>query len=127
MLFWNSAKKILIIDDDRTLLRRVSAHFSRYKGIETVVFDNAKDGLAAASELSPNLIILDWTLPDIQGIDVLETLKKSAKTKAIPVLMLTGHNKIGNIEDAFKIGAEGYIVKPFDLKKLAEKSRSLMK
>jgi len=127
MLFWNTVKKILIIDDDRTLLRRVSVHFKRYKGIETVVVDNATEGLAAAVELTPNLIILDWTLPDIQGIDVLETLKKSSKTKAIPVLMLTGHNKIGNIEDAFKIGAEGYIVKPFDLKKLAEKSHSLMK
>ncbi|MCP4320913.1 MAG: response regulator, partial [Alteromonadales bacterium] len=99
MLFWNTVKKVLVIDDDRTLLRRVSVHFKRYKGIETVVFDNATEGLEAASQLAPNLIILDWTLPDIQGIDLLATLKNDPKTRAIPVLMLTGHNKIGNIED----------------------------
>lgn len=127
MLFWKTVKKILIIDDDRTLLRRVSLHFKKYEDIETIVYDNATEGLSAASELKPNLIILDWTLPDIQGIEVLGILKESAKTKDIPVLMLTGHNKIGNIEDAFSIGAEAYIVKPFEMQKLAEKSFSLMK
>jgi len=127
MLFWKSAKKILIIDDDRTLLRRVSIHLKKIEGIEITTFDNATDGLEAIPELNPNLIILDWTLPDIQGIDVLATLKQSDKTKGIPVLMLTGHNKIGNIEDAFELGAEAYIVKPFELQKLAEKSLSLMK
>jgi len=127
MLFWKTVKKILIIDDDRTLLRRVSFHLNKYKGVEIVVYDNATEGLAAASELKPSLIILDWMLPDIQGIDVLATLKESPITKDIPVLMLTGHSKIGNIEDAFTIGAEAYIVKPFELQNLAEKSFSLMK
>lgn len=127
MLFWNTQKTILIIDDDRTLLRRVSFHLNKYKGIESIVFDNATEGLAAATNLKPNLIILDWTLPDIEGIDVLAKLKTAAETKNIPVLMLTGHNKIGNIEDAFEIGAEAYMVKPFELEKLAKKSLSLMK
>ncbi len=127
MLFWKTVKKILIIDDDHTLLRRVSLHFKRYKEIEFLVYDNATEGLFAASELKPSLIILDWTLPDIQGIEVLAMLKKSPNTKDIPVLMLTGHNKIGNIEDAFKIGAEAYMVKPFELKTLAQKSLTLIK
>jgi len=127
MLFWKKVKKILIIDDDRTLLRRVSLHLNKYEGVEVTVYDNATEGLAAVSELRPSLIILDWMLPDIQGIDVLMTLKESPITKDIPVLMLTSHSKIGNIEDAFTIGAEAYIVKPFELQKLAEKSFSLIK
>lgn len=127
MLFFKSVKKILIIDDDHTLLRRLSFHLKKYKEVETIVFDNAKEGLMAANKLHPNLIILDWSLPDIQGIELLTMLKKSKKTKDIPVLMLTGHNKIGNIEDAFKRGADAYIVKPFSLQKLSEKSTKLMK
>lgn len=127
MLFFKSVKKILIIDDDRTLLRRLSLHLEKDKKVETLVYDNAIEGLMAAKALRPNLIILDWSLPDIQGIELLATLKELATTKDIPVLMLTGHNKIGNIEDAFEKGADAYIVKPFSLQKLAEKSASLMK
>jgi len=127
MFFWKTVKTILVIDDDRTLLRQLTIHLNKYKNVEVIAHENAVDGLAAASTVRPNLIILDWTLPDVEGIDVLQTLKRSSKTKTIPVLMLTGHNKIGNIEDAFKKGAEAYIVKPFSLEKLAEKSFSLMK
>ena len=127
MPFWNKVKTILIIDDDNTLLRRVSMHFKKYKKFDIVTFDNATEGLVATTALNPSLIILDWNLPDIQGIDLLTMLKKSTKTKNIPVLMLTGHNKIGHIEDAFERGADAYIVKPFELQKLAEKSQTLLK
>ena len=127
MPFWNTTKKILIIDDDHSLLRRASIHLKKQKNFEIVVFDNAREGVAAAKSLKPHLIILDWKLPDIQGIDVLPLLRKSDKTKSIPVLMLTGKNKIGNIEDAFERGANAYIIKPFSLKKLSEKVIVLMK
>ncbi|GLS91297.1 hypothetical protein GCM10007916_23660 [Psychromonas marina] len=127
MLFWKSTKKILIIDDDRTLLRRLSIHLEKNKELEIIVSDNATEGLAVAQKIRPNLIILDWMLPDIQGIDLLATLKNSKKTNKIPVIMLTGRNKIGNIEDAFERGADDYMVKPFSLQKLAEKSFFLMK
>lgn len=127
MLFWNTVKKILIIDDDRTLLRQLSVHLKKYKGFEIVIYDNATEGFRAATTLRPHLIILDWALPDMQGIDLLPILKKSPKTQKIPVLMLTCHNKIGNIEDAFSKGADAYMVKPFSLQKLAEKSFNLMK
>lgn len=127
MLFWNTVKTVLIIDDDHTLLRRVAVHLKKYKDVDVITYDNATEGFSAASTQNPNLIILDWTLPDIQGIEVLKMLKIQPQTKDIPVLMLTGHNKIGHIEDAFEIGAEAYIVKPFELQKLAEKSLALMK
>ena len=127
MLFWNKLKKVLIIDDDRTLLRRVSINLKKYKDLDITIHDNAIEGLLTAKKIHPNLIILDWTLPDIQGIDLLKILKNTAATKDIPILMLTGHNKLGNIEDAFAIGADAYITKPFSLKKLAKTSFNLMK
>lgn len=127
MLFWKTTKKILIIDDDHTLLRQLFLHLKKYKNLEVIIFDNASDGLTAAKSAEPNLIILDWGLPDIQGIDALLTLKKSNTTQHVPVLMLTGENTIGKIEKAFERGADGYVTKPFSLQKLAEKSFELMK
>lgn len=126
MSFWNSTKRILIIDDDHSLLRRACIHLQKQKNIDVVTCDNAEEGVAKAKDLKPDLIILDWTLPDMEGIDVLPLLKYSDKTKDIPVLMLTGKNKIGNIEDAFERGADAYITKPFSLEKLSEKSLSLI-
>lgn len=127
MPFWKNEKKILVIDDDHTLLRRVYLHLKRHKNLDVVIYDNATNGLIAAKASMPDLIILDWVLPDIQGIDALKTLKKSHKTKDIPVLMLTAQNTIGNVEEAFKTGASAYMIKPFSLKELAEKSFDLMK
>ncbi|WP_019614099.1 response regulator [Psychromonas ossibalaenae] len=127
MLFRNNNKKVLIIDDDRTLLRQIAFHLKKYKGFDIVISDNGEDGLLEAVKQRPDLIILDWTLPDIQGIDLLITLKKAPKTKNIPILMLTGHNKIGDVEDAFARGADAYMYKPFSLQKLGEKSKGLMK
>ncbi|WP_051303162.1 response regulator [Psychromonas aquimarina] len=127
MLFINNKKKVLIIDDDRTLLRQVSFHLKKHRGFDIVISDNGKDGLLKAAKQRPDLIILDWTLPDIQGIDLLSRLKKTQKTKNIPVLMFTGHNKIGDVEDAFARGADAYMFKPFSLQKLDEKSKGLMK
>lgn len=126
MLFFNNKKKVLIIDDDRTLLRQISIHLEKHRGFTTLVAENGKNGLGIANEQNIDLIILDWTLPDIQGIDLLAPLKTGDNTKNVPILMLTSHNKIGEVEDAFELGADAYMVKPFSLQKLGEKSTELM-
>ena len=127
MLFMKKKKKVLLIDDDRSLLRQISLHLNIHKGFDIVMAKNAKSGLSEANKQHLDLIILDWTLPDIQGIEVLASLKSAKKTKNIPILMLTGHTKIGDAEDAFALGADAYMIKPFSLQRLGDKSSSLMK
>lgn len=127
MLFFNNKKKVLIIDDDRSLLRQISLHFKEHKGFDIVMAENGENGLRSASKQHVDLIILDWTLPDIQGIDLLAMFKKEKKTRNIPILMLTARNKIGDAEQAFKRGADAYMFKPFSLQRLSEKSSGLMK
>lgn len=127
MLFFNNKKKVLIIDDDRSLLRQISLHFKEHKGFDIVMAENAKNGLRSANRQHVDLIILDWTLPDIQGIDLLAMFKKDKRTRNIPILMLTSRNKIGDAEKAFKRGADAYMFKPFSLQRLGEKSNALMK
>lgn len=125
-MFPTNQKKVLVIDDDRTLLRQISLHFEKQRGFITLLAECAEDGFNVARKQYIDLIILDWTLPGMQGIELLAALKNEQKTKHIPVLMLTSHSKINDAEDAFKLGASGYMFKPFSLKRLAEKSSLLM-
>ena len=126
-MFFNKKKRVLIIDDDRSLLRQISIHLQIHRGFDTVLAENGQDGLEAAHKQHLDLIILDWTLPDIQGIDLLAKFKMTEQTRTIPILMLTAHNKIGDAEAAFALGANTYMFKPFSLQRLGEKSASLIK
>ncbi len=124
--FKKQKKQVLVIDDDDSIRRQVSFRLERHENITVFKAKNGKNGIISAIEKEPDLIILDWVLPDILGPAVLSKLKKSANTKHIPVLMLTGKDKIGDIEDAFKLGAEGYLTKPFQLKRLGEKVTDML-
>lgn len=119
-------KKVLIIDDDDSLRRLVHVRLERHEKINVLQAADGDTGIAKAQADMPNLVILDWMLPDISGTKVLRHLKAENKTKDIPVLMLTGRNKVGDIEDAFKYGADGYLTKPFSLTKLGEKVVELL-
>jgi len=125
MLFGFIKSKVLVIDDDSSLRRLVRARLESHENVNVEQAARGDDGLRQATSFNPDLIILDWMLPDIQGIDVLKKLKSDDKTKDIPVLMLTGKKCIGDIERAFEIGADDYLTKPFDLKRLGEKVKNL--
>ncbi|MCP4077429.1 MAG: response regulator [Gammaproteobacteria bacterium] len=126
MLFVNNKQKILVIDDDAGLRRQLSFRLEKRESLKVIEAENGQSGLTQANNQNPDLIILDWMLPDIQGPEVLNQLKNHDQTRMIPVLMLTGKNKIGDIEDAFDLGADAYLVKPFNLQDLAGKVNKLL-
>lgn len=126
MLFTKNKQKVLVIDDDTSLLRQVCYRLEHREELDVIKATEGKQGLKKALDQNPDLIILDWMLPDIEGIDVLKQLRQHDNTKDIPVLMLTGKNKIGEIDDAFEIGADAYMTKPFSLSALGEKVDSIL-
>jgi len=126
MFFSDSKKTVLVIDDDPSLQRLLHVRLEMHEDVKVVKAMNGKNGLIQADAHNPDLIILDWILPDIQGIEVLERLKCKRKTKDIPILMLTGRNKVGNIEDAFDLGANAYLTKPVSLQTLGEKVNEML-
>jgi len=126
MFFSDSKKTVLVIDDDPSLQRLLHVRLEMHEDVKVVKAMNGKNGLIQADVHNPDLIILDWILPDIQGIEVLEHLKCKRKTKDIPILMLTGRNKVGNIEDAFDLGANAYLTKPVSLQTLGEKVNEML-
>ncbi len=105
--------KVLIIDDDDTIITMVSAILED-KGYDSITALGGKEGLEKAKADQPDVIILDRQMPELDGNAVLIELKANEKTRDIPVVMLTRDNRVGDISSCLEMGAVDYIVKPFD-------------
>ena len=127
MFLINNNKKVLIIDDDASIRKQIRYRLENYQKVDVIEAVDGESGIALAEASNPDLVILDWMLPGIQGIEVLERLRNEYKTKDTQILMLTSKNKIGNLEDVFELGANAYLTKPFSLKKLGDKVTSMLK
>ncbi len=110
--------RILIVEDE-SIVRKVLCKALRHAGTYDIhEASNGKEGLEKVRELMPDLVLLDWTLPELEGPDVLRSIRESYVTRDIPVIMLTGR---GTLEDkivGLHTGANEYIVKPFDVREL---------
>lgn len=104
---------ILIIDDDRVVRQILQDDFSR-KGCDVHVAEDGPSGIEIARKEIPDAVILDWMMPGIDGMEVLERLRSNEKTRQIPVFMLTGKDSGSDIEQASSLGIQGYIAKPFN-------------
>jgi len=106
-----SKKKILIIDDEIELVNLVKIRLEA-NGYEVATANSGLEGLSQAISGLPDLVILDIAMPEMDGYTTLQKLKEEAKTKNIPVIMLTAHSKM---ESLFEMeGVSDYIVKPFE-------------
>jgi two-component system chemotaxis response regulator CheY len=108
------AKKILIVDDSRTIRQQVS--FTLSKGGYAVV--EAEDGLQGIERLKAEpdiaMVISDVNMPNMDGLEMLETISKDASIKAPPIIMLTTEGSGELISRAKAAGAKGWLVKPFE-------------
>lgn len=105
-------QKILIVDDDIECLQLVKTILDSadYSVIEA---EDGKSAIQFAKEKDPDLIILDWMLPDISGIEVCKTLRSNRKTKFIPIMMLTAKTRVEDEVTGLETGADEYLTKPF--------------
>lgn len=113
--------KILIVDDFSTM-RRIIKNLLRDLGFNNT--DEADDGTTALPMLQSthyDLLITDWNMPGMQGIDLLRAVRADEKLQHLPVLMVTAEQKRDQIIEAAKAGVNGYIVKPFTAATLKEK------
>ena len=110
---------ILVIDDDADFLELVDYNL-RLDGFDVSQAANGPQGLKLARKKRPAVILLDTTMPDMNGLEVLSELKYNVKTGQIPVFMLTAKTMMGDIERAFDIGADDYIAKPVRLQELGK-------
>lgn len=113
-------KKILSVDDSRTIRLIVGRALKAYD-CQLCEACNGEEGLAAAAREKPDLIILDVTMPIMDGVTMLTKLKEDPELKAIPVIMLTAESGRENVLHIAKIGVRDYLVKPFKEDQLIEK------
>ncbi|HAM38022.1 MAG TPA: DNA-binding response regulator [Elusimicrobia bacterium] len=120
-------EKILIVDDEKEIIELIK--YNLEKANFNVI--SAKTGGEALdlidSKPSINLIILDVMLPGIDGLEILKKIKKSEKTKNIPVIMLTAKGEESDIVAGLKLGADDYITKPFSVKVLIERVKTILR
>lgn len=102
--------KVLLIEDDE-ILSRMYKKLLTYNGHDVETAHDAKTGLDKAESFSPDIIFLDVILPDMNGLEVLEKLQKSKKTKDMAIILLTNLGLKEELEKALKNGASRYIIK----------------
>lgn len=118
---FNPDMDVLVVDD-AAMMRRIVRGLLRELGLKNV--RDAEDGSQALEELKrkkADLVVSDWNMPVMSGIDLLRAIRADGDLKSIPVLMVTAEAKKENIVEALQAGVNNYIVKPFNAKTLEEK------
>jgi len=119
--------KVLLVDDDEALLTIFQTTLTK-DGFEVITAPNGQAGIDKAKTEKPEFILLDQVLPDIQGNEVLSTLKADIETKNIPVAMLSNFGQTDMIQAAINAGALDYILKyQIEPSDLTNKINTLMK
>ncbi len=119
-------RKILIVDDDPEVLELVKEYFEgRQMTVITLV--ESRKALDTVLQIEPDLIILDINMPDVNGMDLLRTLKDQPITSFIPVIMLTGKSAPSSQVSGLVSGADDYVTKPFDLNVLYARVISVLR
>src|SRR5688572_23143174 len=115
MLGSNVSGTILIVDDEQDLVSTLEYNLQR-EGFQTLAAYNGRSALELAGRPpSPELILLDLMLPDVSGVEVCRELRRSDRTRAIPVIMLTAKGEEIDRVVGFEMGADDYVTKPFSV------------
>ena len=120
-----SKRRIMIVDDDPDA-RELIDNILSSEGYELIKVSNATEVGLKAAQLSPDLILLDFLMPDINGFDVCKALRENELTRSIPIMAVTCLSKEEDIERIFECGADEYLPKPFKVEQLQEKVQELI-
>jgi DNA-binding response OmpR family regulator len=116
-------KKIMIVDDDDNIVKLISLYLKK-EGYESVEYYNAKSALHAFEKDAPDLVILDIMLPEMDGYDVCKEIRKISN---IPIIMVTAKGETFDKVLGLELGADDYIVKPFEAKELTARVKAVLR
>lgn len=117
--------KILLVEDNEMNRDMLSRRLIR-KGYEVVMAVDGQQGVEMASTEAPGIILMDMSLPVIDGWEAARRVKSAASTKNIPIIALTAHAMVGDREKALAAGCDDYDTKPIDLPRLLGKIEALL-
>jgi len=118
--------RILLIEDDPDIQKMVRLSLTYQGGHQVMVASGGQEGLEKATELNPDLILLDVMMPAMDGYETIKALKLQPGTRHIPVVFLSAKAQQAEIQKGRELGAIGYLVKPFDPMSLASQLDEIM-
>jgi two-component system alkaline phosphatase synthesis response regulator PhoP len=121
-----STPRILVVDDEEDLLELVRYNLAK-DGYLVECVTTGEEALKAARREPPDLIVLDWMLPSVDGLEVCRRLKGEARTRDVPIVMLTAKGEEGDMIAGLERGADDYIAKPFSPRVLSARVRALLR
>ena len=116
-------QKILIVDDDTNIAELISLYLTK-ECFETRLVEDGEEAIRAFEEFQPNLILLDLMLPGIDGYEVCRTVRK---TSSVPIIMLSAKGEVFDKVLGLELGADDYMIKPFDSKELVARVKAVLR
>jgi len=117
--------KILVVEDNETNQKIIVRRLQK-RGYEVVIASDGQEGVDQGRAQAPDLILMDMSLPIIDGWEATRQLKAGAETQRIPIIALTAHAMVGDREKALAAGCDDYDVKPIELERLLGKIEALL-
>lgn len=117
---------ILIVEDEEDI-QDVIALSLETKGFTTFRANDGLEGFTAAIDLQPSLILVDWMMPNVNGLELLRRLKRDQRTADIPVIMLSAKSEAGHKSQGLDEGADDYLSKPFSPKELVSRIKAVLR
>ena len=118
--------RVLIVEDEEALIEPLKYNFTK----EGYIVDTAQDGEIALDKIfnkPPELILLDWMLPKISGMDLCKRIRNNKETKNIPIIMLTARGEENDRIQGLEMGADDYVTKPFSINELLARAKAVIK
>jgi two-component system phosphate regulon response regulator PhoB len=118
--------KVLVVEDEEPISQLLSYNLGK-EGFAVTVAPDGDEALIALDEDRPDLVLLDWMLPDVSGIELCRQIRTRASTREIPVIMLTARGEEEDRVRGLDVGADDYVTKPFSMSELVARIRAVLR
>lgn len=117
---------VLIVEDESALVEVLKYNLEK-EGFRTEVATDGEEALLVVDEQSPDLVILDWMLPRVSGVEVCRRIRRRKETRSVPIVMLTARGEEGDRVRGLESGADDYVTKPFSPSELIARVRAVLR
>jgi len=118
--------KILLVEDDANLVELIRYNLDK-EGFDVVTTPDGEEALVLAEEERPDVVVLDWMIANLSGIEVCRRLRRAPETASLPIIMLTARAEEGDRVRGLETGADDYVTKPFSPRELVARVRALLR
>jgi DNA-binding response OmpR family regulator len=121
----NTRQRILVVDDDEHIQKSL-AQYLEMEDFDVDVASSGQEALEQAGRQTPDLVLLDIMMPEMDGFEVVERLRQEAPTARVPVILLTARGQDTDVIKGYQMGVSSYLTKPFNLDELVDTIREVL-